>query len=153
MKKILKRIAIILGIVIAAIIILIVAFIFKIKSATKVMKPVETMKVVVDVFSIKDSFVNMFLIKDSDNYIAIDAGNDSKAIETELKKLNINSDKIIAVFLTHTDRDHVSALSLFKNAKVYFSRKEEDMLTGKSKKFYMSNKISAKRKTIQSFSP
>ena len=75
----------------------------------------------VSTFLIKDEFVNMYLIKDSLGYIAIDAGKDLMVIETELHKLNIKPEEVIAVFLTHSDMDHVAGIPLFKNAKDQWS--------------------------------
>jgi glyoxylase-like metal-dependent hydrolase (beta-lactamase superfamily II) len=91
----------------------------------------------------------MFLIKDSDQYVAIDAGNNLENVTGELKKLNINPDQVIAVMLTHTDRDHVAALKLFKNAKVYLSRPEEQMINGKKSKFlFFGNHIYPKEYSL-----
>jgi glyoxylase-like metal-dependent hydrolase (beta-lactamase superfamily II) len=76
----------------------------------------------------------MYLIKDSLGYIAIDAGKDMKVLETELNKLNIKPEEVIAIFLTHSDMDHVAALPLFKNAKLYMARNEVKMLDGEKQK-------------------
>lgn len=144
-----KRILLGIGIVILIIVLFLVGFYIKMKSEMKGMSPIETKEVVANIFSIKDSFVNLFLIKDSDVYVVIDAGNDLDIVSGELKKLNINPEKVVAVMLTHTDRDHVGALKLFKNAKIYLSRQEEQMINGKkSKFFFISNKISAKEYTL-----
>jgi len=105
------------------------------KSEIKLLSPLETKEVVNNIFSIKDSFVNLYLIKDSSQYIAVDAGNDRDVISGELKKLNINPEKVTALLLTHTDGDHVAAVKLFKNAKVYLSRQEEQLLNGKKSRF------------------
>lgn len=135
MKKILKRTLIGIGIVLLLLILASVGFFLKFKSETKDMKVLETGKIVDNIFSIKDSFVNMFLIKDSDQYIAIDAGTSLKNVTAELTKLNINPNKVIAVMLTHTDQDHVASLKLFTNAKVYLGRPEEQMINGQKSKF------------------
>jgi glyoxylase-like metal-dependent hydrolase (beta-lactamase superfamily II) len=46
----------------------------------------------------------------------------------------------VAVFLTHTDGDHVGALSLFDKAKLYMSKEEEQMINGtKSKLLWFGN--------------
>ena len=120
-------------------------FYFKMKSEIKKMSVVETSQVAPNVFAIKDSFVNMFLVKDSDNYVAIDAGSDIKTIGKELETVRIDPEKIVAVVLTHTDGDHVAAIKLFKNAKVYLSRPEEQLLNGKKSRFlFFGNKIDAK---------
>jgi glyoxylase-like metal-dependent hydrolase (beta-lactamase superfamily II) len=140
MKKILKRILLGIGIIILLHIMVAFGFFLKFKSATKNMNPVASGKIVDNIYSVKDSFVNMFLI---------DAGNSSETISGELKKLNINPDQVMAVLLTHTDGDHVAALQLFKNAKVYISRQEEDMITGKkSKILFFGNHIATKKYTL-----
>jgi hydroxyacylglutathione hydrolase len=149
MKKIFKRILWSIGIVVALMVIFSAGYILKFTSETKVMCPTETREIVDGIFSIKDSFVNMFLIGDSDQYVAIDAGNNSNRVLEELKKLNINPDKVIAVMLTHTDGDHVAALKLFKNAKVYLSRPEEQMINGKRSRFlFFGNKIYSKNYSL-----
>ena len=119
-------------------------FNLEIKAQEKKMEPSETKEIVSKVYSIKDNFVNMFLIQDGENYIAVDAGNDIKAIENEFKTLQINPDKVIAVLLTHSDGDHVAALKLFKNATVYLSIDEEQMINGTTNRMKnYHNKIDA----------
>jgi len=134
MNKTLKRILIGIGAVIAIIVLIAVGFGLKMKSELKNMHVVETKEIIQNAFAIKDSFVNMFLVRDSDNYVAIDAGTDIKVIRAELTKLNIDSTKVLAVLLTHGDGDHTAALTLFKNANVYMARDEEQMINGKTAK-------------------
>ena len=132
MKKIVKRISIGMGILVIILAIIGGGFYFKMKSELKKMNVAETKEVVHNVYAVNDSFVNMYLVKDSNNYVAIDAGNDIKVIAKELKKLKIDPEKITAVLLTHTDGDHVAALKLFKNATVYLAKEEEQMINGKT---------------------
>ena len=149
MNKVLKSVLIGLAVIITITLIVMGGFYFKMKSELKKMTVIETKEVVQNVYAIKDSFVNMFLVKDSDNYVAIDAGNDIKVIKEELNKLNINTAKVVAVFLTHTDGDHVAALSLFKNATVYMSKDEEQMINGKTAKMMdFHNKILVTKYTL-----
>jgi glyoxylase-like metal-dependent hydrolase (beta-lactamase superfamily II) len=54
-----------------------------------------------------------------------------------MAKLNLTPSKIKAVFLTHTDSDHVGGLGLFSSAKVYFSNEEEQMINGKTPRFFL----------------
>ena len=135
MKRILKWILAVFGIVVILIGLFIGVYMIKANSEIKLLTPVATKEVVSNIFSVKDSFVNLYLIKDSSQYIAVDAGRNLNAVSGELKKLNINPDMITALLLTHTDGDHVAAIKLFKNAKVYLSRQEEQLLTGKKSRF------------------
>lgn len=135
MKRTLKWILAAFGIVVILIGVFIGVYMVKMKSEIKLLSPVETKEIVSNIFSVKDSFVNLYLIKDSSQYIAVDAGNNLDAVSVELKKLNINPEKIAALLLTHTDGDHVAAIKLFKNAKVYLSRQEEQLLNGKKSRF------------------
>jgi glyoxylase-like metal-dependent hydrolase (beta-lactamase superfamily II) len=135
MKRTLKWVLVSFGTVVILIGLFIGGYMIKAKSEIKLLRPVETREIVSNIFSIKDSFVNLYLIKDSSQYIAVDAGNNSETVSGELKKLNIDPENITAILLTHTDGDHVAAIKLFKNAKVYLSRQEEQLLTGKKSRF------------------
>jgi glyoxylase-like metal-dependent hydrolase (beta-lactamase superfamily II) len=145
MKKKFKIVLFVLGTLIALVLIIGGYFFYKFNSETKKMHPVATGKIVDNIYAIKDEFVNMYLIKDSNQYIAIDAGKDIDVVASELKKLDINPDMVIAVLLTHTDMDHVAGVPLFKNAKIYISKQEEMMLTGEKQKIPgVSNSLSRK---------
>lgn len=149
MKKIFKRTLFGIGILIALIVIFFVGYILKAKSEIKKMTPAETKEITTNIFSIQDSFTNMYLIKDSTSFIAIDAGNNIDVVSKELKKLSIDPELVTAVLLTHTDGDHVAALSLFKNAEVYLSKQEEQLLTGEKYRFlFFGNTIGAKEYTL-----
>jgi hydroxyacylglutathione hydrolase len=148
-KKTFKKVLIAIGIVIVIIALGALGLYLKLRSELKTMTQVETGKITNDVYAIKDSFVNMFIVQDSNQYVAIDAGNDEETVAAELKKLSIDPEKVVAVLLTHTDGDHVGALKLFKNAKVYFSRPEEQMINGQKSKFlWFGNSISTKEYTL-----
>ncbi len=134
---------IVIGVIVAAILIIVVGFVLKFKSETAKMRPAETGKISENGYVIKDDFVNMYLIKDSIGYIAIDAGKGIENVKKGLKELNINADDVIAVLLTHSDMDHVAALPLFKNAKLYMAKEEVNMLNGKKQKIpFVNNKMS-----------
>jgi hydroxyacylglutathione hydrolase len=135
MKKLLKRISIIAGVVVLIAIILSGIYFYLVKLEIDSMTPVETGQLYGNVFTIKDSFTNMYIIDDSSGYIAVDAGNDIIIIEAELKKIGINADEVVALLLTHTDGDHVAAIRLFKNAKIYLSKDEERLINGEGYRF------------------
>ena len=64
-------------------------------------------------------FVNFFLVRAGEHYIAFDAGYDPVQTENQLQRLGISADAILAVFITHDDFDHIGALDLFHNATIY----------------------------------
>lgn len=143
--KILKRILVGIGIFIVLVGLLFWGYSLKAKSELKVMTPVETQQIVENVFSVRDTFVNMYLIKSGDKYIAIDAGNNADNVLYELKKLKISPENIVAVFLTHTDGDHVASIKDLRNAQVYLSKKENQLLNGETPRFLVfGNKIATR---------
>ena len=142
MKKKFKIVLFVLGTLITLVLLIGGYFFYKFNSETKKMHPVATGKIVDNIFAIKDEFVNMYVIKDSNQYVAIDAGKDINVIEAEFKKLDISPDMVVAVLLTHTDMDHVAGIPLFKNAKIYISKQEVKMLNGEAQKIPgINNKI------------
>ena len=134
MNKILKRVLIIIGVIIIVLVLAFVGMYMKLKSLAKEFTPMETGHIVDNIFVIKDDFVNLFIIKDSLQYIVIDCGNYPAIVAEQMENLGINPDDVVAVFLTHTDGDHVGALSLFDKAKLYMSKEEEQMINGTKSK-------------------
>lgn len=135
MKKRVKRVLIATGAVLGLLILLGAAYIAIFQSEINKMASVETQEVIEGVYAIQDTYVNLFLIKGDNGYIAVDAGNNAKHIRQELDRLNIEEQEVVAVFLTHTDVDHIAALSLFNNATIYISQAEEQMIDGRRSRF------------------
>ena len=92
------------------------------------MNPLDSQELMTDIFAIKNSFVNLYLIKTGDKYIAFDAGADEKATKTALDNLGIDENNVAAVFLTHTDNDHTAAVSLFSSAVIYMSESNRSFI-------------------------
>ena len=142
MNKIVKRVLIITGIIVGVVALAWGGMYLKIKSIASEFTPLETGKVVDNIFVVKDDFANMFIVQDGTQYIVIDCANKPSTVAEEMKKLGIDPQDVTAVFLTHTDGDHVGALSLFNNAKLYLSKEEEQMINGtKSKFLWFGNSI------------
>jgi glyoxylase-like metal-dependent hydrolase (beta-lactamase superfamily II) len=131
-----KTVIIIVGVVVVLVTLPLVAYMLKFQAETGKMTPLETQEFIEEVFVVRDTFVNFFLIRSGEHYIAIDAGDDADHIRQELDKLNIDEEKVRAVFLTHTDSDHTVALSLFENATIYISEAEEQMIDGRTPRFW-----------------
>jgi glyoxylase-like metal-dependent hydrolase (beta-lactamase superfamily II) len=133
LKKIGLALAASLGIIIIAFCIFVLPFLMKARNFT----PSVTGKVVAELYAVNDKMVSMFVLKSGDDLIAFDAGNDLENIKEGFKELGFDPLKVKAVFLTHSDEDHVRALPLFKNATVYLPEKEEPLVTGKEKRKFL----------------
>ncbi|MDR0293835.1 MAG: MBL fold metallo-hydrolase [Oscillospiraceae bacterium] len=103
--------------------------------AIKTMKPLETQEVITDIYAIKNEFVNLYLVRNGDQIIAFDAGTDNEATKAALDSFGIDADEITAVFLTHTDYDHVAALSLFRSADIYMADSNKTFLASEAGQF------------------
>ena len=113
------------------------------------MKHLETQEIINDIFVVKAGNANFYLIKNGDEYIAIDAGGNKKETQKELKKLQIYPEKVTIVLLTHTDFDHIAALGLFGNATIYISKEEVQMIDGTVfRMLFVKNKLNYAYKTL-----
>lgn len=133
LKKIGLALGSIAGIVIIAFCVFVLPFVMMVRNFT----PAETGKIATELYAVNDKMVSMFVLKSGDDLIGFDAGNDFENIWAGFKKLGFDPLKVKAIFLTHSDGDHVRALSLFKNATVYLPEKEEPLVTGKEKRKFL----------------
>lgn len=97
---------------------------------------IQTGQITENVFAVRTGSVNLFLYKKGSDWIAIDSGFGNSILKREFSYLGINPDGITSLFLTHSDFDHVSGLSVFPNAQIYLSSDEELMITGKTARKY-----------------
>ena len=132
-----KRILTGAGGVIVTVAILFGFFAYKFTSETSIMTPVPTGLVTDGVYSARDGFINVYFVRGDNGYIAFDAGNDAENLRIEMKKLGIEPAMVRAVFLTHSDNDHVAGLKLFTGAKVYISSQEEQMINGSRRRMFV----------------
>lgn len=137
MKKPVKRIIIITSSVIGLIIVSLAAFIVIMTMETKDMAPIPTGEVVPGIFAVSDSNVNLFILKSDSGYVVIDACRDANLVEKEIQSLAIDPNEVNAVLLTHSDADHAGAISLFKNADVYLSKEEEQLINGTTRRLFI----------------
>lgn len=145
MKTPLKILLIALGIITGLTVILASVYLVYFASMMKEMKITESGEIVSGIYAVKDSYVNMYLVRTESGYIAVDAAIDKARVKTELDKLQIDPAQVLAIFLTHTDADHVGSIELFKNARVYISKDEEQFVNGKTSRFLVfGNKLPCK---------
>jgi glyoxylase-like metal-dependent hydrolase (beta-lactamase superfamily II) len=135
MNRILKIILIITGTIIGLLVLMGGGVYLKMNSAQSTLNPMETGKILDNIFVVGDGYANMFIIRDGAQYIVIDCATYSDIVAEQMKKLSIDPNEIAAVFLTHTDADHTGALDLFDKAKLYMSKEEEQMINGKQSRF------------------
>ncbi len=122
----------------------------KFKTETKKMTPLATGEVLPGVYAIQDDFVNMFLVRTLTGYVGFDAGNDPEKITAGLQALNIEPARVRALFLTHSDADHVAAAGTFHGAVVYLSEAEEAMVDGSTWRApLMKNRLAVNYSTIK----
>jgi glyoxylase-like metal-dependent hydrolase (beta-lactamase superfamily II) len=131
------------GLVIFLVLLLITAVLFYInfRRATKAMTPAETGAINDSVWCIKDRFVNAFVFKGTRSYLMVDAGIGESNFKKEMEKMGIDPDRITILLLTHTDADHIGATGLFKNAVIYMSKDEKQMIDGTTGKTRFSKMI------------
>ena len=96
------------------------------------MHPVETAQISDSVFVIKGDISNMYLVKKNDTFVAFDAADDPEKIAEGCESLSIDPSSVRAVFLTHSDADHVDGLPVFSSATVYLSSDEVKLLNSKN---------------------
>ncbi|MCL2520770.1 MAG: MBL fold metallo-hydrolase [Spirochaetaceae bacterium] len=85
----------------------------------KKMTPLPSGEVIPGIWAINNGFVNFYLIKSHNGYVAIDCGADNEQSKAELAKLAITGEQVKAVLLTHDHGDHLAALPLFGAAPIY----------------------------------
>ncbi len=135
MKIIIKRILWGIGTGIAILIVFAAWYGIKASSEIKKLTPIETGQLTDSIYTIKDSFVNIYLVNCRNRYIVVDGGNSIDGINAGLNKLNISPDSVVAILLTHSDGDHINAISLFPKASIYMSKEEEQMINGETPRF------------------
>lgn len=77
----------------------------------------------------------MFVYTAADPPICFDTGISEEDVKRGFDSLGFKPEHVKYVFLTHTDRDHVGGLNLFKNADVYLSIDEEQMINRTTPRF------------------
>jgi len=141
MKKSVKRVLILAGLGLAALIVPLAIRIATVVRTMKSMTPIKTGEVVPNVFAVRDRYVNFFLVRGPSGVIAFDAGMDPDSVRKEMGKLWLDPADVEAVFLTHGDADHVAGLPAFTNAVVTLGDQEEQMIDGHTTRFlFIRNK-------------
>lgn len=140
-----KKVLITLGSILVILILSAGVYFMMMKSVINKMTPLNTGMVTANIYAIQDDYVNVYLIRSDSGYILIDAGKDQDAIKAGLDELMIDASEIIAIFLTHSDADHVAAIPISPGARLYLSKHEEQMINGETSRFFIfGNNLNSK---------
>lgn len=115
-----------------------------IKKELKTLRPIETQQISPDIYVTRDDISNVYFFQTGLNrYIAFDAGTDPNKLRIEMERLSISPSEVKAVFLTHSDSDHVGGIPVFKSSDIYLPEKEVPMIDGTTHRaFFMENSLS-----------
>jgi glyoxylase-like metal-dependent hydrolase (beta-lactamase superfamily II) len=83
---------------------------------------------------VKADGANMYLMRGPDGYVAFDSGDSKEAVAAGLKLLGIDPLDVKALFLTHSDYDHLAGAALFPNAALYLPKAEVPYVDGTRKR-------------------
>jgi glyoxylase-like metal-dependent hydrolase (beta-lactamase superfamily II) len=76
------------------------------------------------IFAIRDGFVNLYILKTAGGLICIDTGWNIKRVCHGFETLGIQTQDVVAVYLTHLHWDHSRNLNLFPNADIFVGEHE-----------------------------
>jgi glyoxylase-like metal-dependent hydrolase (beta-lactamase superfamily II) len=94
------------------------------------LQAIDTGAVTQRILAVRTDTVNFYICLCGDGIACIDTGYRPLVIRDQLKSLNIDPDKVTHVFLTHADIDHAGGLGVFRNAEIFLSSREEQMIRG-----------------------
>ena len=118
----------------------------------EIFKPLNTGTIDERVSCIRDYVANIYFYTKDGYTIMIDAGYNYDKLAEKMRWLDIHPESINEILITHQDTDHVGAIEvdsqgLFKRAKIYVGRVENDYLEGRvRRKVYWGLSASADRK-------
>ena len=102
----------------------------------EIFKPLNTGRIDERVSCIREYVANIYFYTKDGYTIMIDAGYNYDRIAEKMRWLDIRPESINEILITHQDTDHVGAIEvdsqgLFKTAKIYVGRVENDYLEGR----------------------
>ncbi|MCP3891997.1 MAG: MBL fold metallo-hydrolase [Desulfobulbaceae bacterium] len=71
------------------------------------------------IFAIHDGIVNFYAVQTTEGIVCIDAGWRESHIRKEFKRLELDVDDVVGVFLTHSHFDHSKCSHIFPAATIY----------------------------------
>jgi len=116
--------------IVGPIIVLLIGICLYFISPLLAMRPVPTGRIAgTDIYAVRSSICNVYLIKTGAGFIMIDGGAGADAAESALKGIG-GIDEIKWIFLTHSDSDHTAGLSRFSSAVIHMAADEFPLING-----------------------
>jgi glyoxylase-like metal-dependent hydrolase (beta-lactamase superfamily II)/protein-S-isoprenylcysteine O-methyltransferase Ste14 len=106
--------------------------------------PEKTRQISDNLYVIQSCDVNLYVYTDGQTTICIDTGYDDPHLPAEFARVGLHTGQIDAVFLTHSDVDHIGGSGLFDHAPLYLGREEEKLINhsvGRFTKLYKNHHI------------
>jgi len=105
----------------------------------EIFKPLNTGWIDDHVACVREWIANIFFYTKNGTTIMIDAGYNYERLNEKMKWLDIDPSEIKDILITHQDTDHVGAVErdsdgLFRNAKLYISKIENQYMTGEKRR-------------------
>ena len=118
-------------IAVAAIIVLFLAFALISNYPLLSMSPAKTGKIPgTGIYAVKNLFGTVYFVRTDSGYIMIDGGTSPKKLTASMKDAGLDTGDVKWIFLTHSDGDHIAALSLFPNAAIFMGEDELQLING-----------------------
>jgi glyoxylase-like metal-dependent hydrolase (beta-lactamase superfamily II) len=83
------------------------------------------------IMAVRNAQNAVYFMDTGDGYLIIDAGSNTDGLAKTMAEVGIAAEDVRWVLLTHSDYDHVGALSLFPEAEIYMSAEELPLLDGR----------------------
>lgn len=88
---ILKKVLMGVGFIVTLMLLMSGTYLYKFNSETSKMHPSDTKEIIESIYVVKgDTFVNFYLVKNGNEYVAIDSGNNLNMVKQEMVKLKID---------------------------------------------------------------
>lgn len=130
MKKMAKRTVAVLGGLLLLLVLAWAGLMGRVSYEQSKMHPLETSHVDSLLYVVRVGHGNVYLLKGTTGYVAIDAGDDSAVLARGLNQLGVDAALVHTVLFTHSDADHVNGRGVFTKARFYMPAGEAPLLDG-----------------------